>query len=45
MEEAAHIKAELRLGTVGWNVPRVCKERVGGCYARVLNASEINIIP
>ncbi|MGY3356441.1 uncharacterized protein YecE (DUF72 family) [Bradyrhizobium sp. GM0.4] len=48
MEEAAHVKAELRLGTAGWNVPRVCKERVGGvgsqleCYARVLNATEIN---
>lgn len=48
MEEAAHVKAELRLGTAGWNVPRVCKERVGGVgshlerYARVLNATEIN---
>src|SRR3954471_1385824 len=48
MEEAAHVKAELRLGTAGWNVPRVWKERVGGVasqlerYARVLNATEIN---
>jgi uncharacterized protein YecE (DUF72 family) len=48
MEEAAHVKTELRLGTAGWNVPRVCKERVGGVgsqlerYARVLNATEIN---
>ncbi len=44
----AHVKAELRLGTAGWNVPQVCKERVGGAgshlerYARVLNATEIN---
>jgi uncharacterized protein YecE (DUF72 family) len=48
MEEGAQAKAELRLGTAGWNVPRVCKVRVGGAgshlerYARVLNATEIN---
>lgn len=48
MEEDAHVKAELRLGTAGWNVPQICKERVGGAgshlerYARVLNATEIN---
>lgn len=48
MEEVAHVRAELRLGTAGWNVPRVSKERVGGVgsqlerYARVLNATEIN---
>src|SRR3954447_17856923 len=48
MEEAAHVKAALRLGTAGWNVPRVWKERVGGVgsqlerYARALNATEVN---
>lgn len=48
MEEVAQVKAELRLGTAGWNVPQVCKDRVGGAgshlerYARVLNATEIN---
>ena len=48
MEELAHVKPEVRLGTAGWNVPRVWKERVGGVgsqlerYARVLNATEIN---
>lgn len=42
------VKAELRLGTAGWNVPQICKERVSGAgshlerYARVLNATEIN---
>lgn len=48
MDEDAHLKAEPRLGTAGWNVPQVCKERLGGAgshlerYARVLNATEIN---
>jgi uncharacterized protein YecE (DUF72 family) len=48
MEEAVHVNADLRLGTAGWNVPQVLKERVGGegshleRYARVLNATEIN---
>ncbi|MGL9621344.1 DUF72 domain-containing protein [Bradyrhizobium sp. U531] len=48
MKEGAQVKAELRLGTAGWNVPQVCKDRVGGAgshlerYAQVLNATEIN---
>lgn len=46
--EDAHVKAVLRIGTAGWNVPQSCKDRVGGAgshlerYAAVLNATEIN---
>ncbi|MCK1284360.1 DUF72 domain-containing protein [Bradyrhizobium sp. 44] len=47
MIEEDDVKA-VRLGTAGWNVPRSCKERVGGTgshlerYAKLLNATEIN---
>ena len=41
MKEDTHVKAELRLGTAGWNIPQGCKERVDGAgshlerYARL----------